>query len=467
MLDNQWKHGEVSFVLPQLDPIILSNHGLKPIVLVLDADVGPEVVLLITEPQENLQDFEGCSLTGLELKTGLVATSFGPVFWLLFHFPNLATGKEVTYENSIDPKDQEQLSIYKQLADQKYWHVIIADDVGKVCNFLEFLNGFALSEAIGQAEKASANTETIDFQAAKAAYEKEYSIDQLLPASAVQDLSNSPEHLQKGYPKYSPTYFFPDPRVDLAWTEGELSDSRPFLAQIWAEPQMTLCTLYFSTEGIENASPTLLQDIVDCTAALTLNRDKYAAEFNSETNIEAKTFVDDAGNSMWAVTVVMRDENGNYAKLNTPGRAYDKIPAIPIREIKLAMAITKRLSEHGHEVFDLHLINISDRLYSVLLQTLIHLRTDTVPDEYQRDCLKLNPGESACIKTYDGWMFDWENEEIVMLDDSSERLFMQFFIKKGHVYRVEKKFIPQLCRDGWYCEGRYVVPYRFDMNPTP
>jgi hypothetical protein len=180
MLENKWKHGKVHFELPELSPILIASPGIKPISSVLDNSVGEEIILLITEPENLAKEFEGRDITRFMLKAGLVRTSYGPICFLLFYFPDPFTGEQVTYENTINVEDHQQISIYKQLAEQKYWHVIIADDSGTVINFFEFPNEYGLSETLNQVESACENMQITDFMAAKAEYENQYSIERLL-----------------------------------------------------------------------------------------------------------------------------------------------------------------------------------------------------------------------------------------------------------------------------------------------
>jgi len=180
MLDNQWKHGKVHLELPPLPSIIIASSGLKPISIILDNSVGEEIVLLITEPKSKVEEFEGREITRFMLKAGLVTTSFGPVCFLLYFFPNPLNGEQVTYENTINPKNNEQLSIYEKLSRQKYWHVVISDDSGEVANFFEFPNEYGLAETLNQVETACENMRVTDFMAAKTEYENQYTIDRLL-----------------------------------------------------------------------------------------------------------------------------------------------------------------------------------------------------------------------------------------------------------------------------------------------
>ncbi len=179
-MDNKWRHGKVHFELPPLPPTLIASLSIKPISVVLDNDVGQEIILLVTEPKNKVKEFEGRSITRFMLKAGLVNTSFGPVCFLLFYFPNPLTGVQVTYENTINPKDHQQLSIYEQFSSQRYWHVVIADDSGEVVNFFEFPNEYGLGDTLEQIDNVCRNMQVTDFMSAKAEYEHRYSIDQLL-----------------------------------------------------------------------------------------------------------------------------------------------------------------------------------------------------------------------------------------------------------------------------------------------
>lgn len=168
--------------LPPLPQAILSSSGLKPLSFVLDNKVGPEVILLITESRPHVTEFEGRNISGFWMKSGLVNTLCGPVYWLLFYFPSPLTGERIIYENVVNPKEPDHLSIYAQLANQEYWHVVIADDSGEVVNFFEFKNKYGLAEAIRQVEEVCAGMNVSDFVRAKREYHNTYSIEKLMDA---------------------------------------------------------------------------------------------------------------------------------------------------------------------------------------------------------------------------------------------------------------------------------------------
>ena len=179
MLDNKWQHGTVHFILPALPADVIQSIGLKPVPLIVDPHVGTEIVLLITEHRDRANTFKSSRVTQFFTKSGLANTSFGPVCWLLFYFPHLPGG-QITYENILNPKDDQQLHVYERLAKQDYWHVVFADQQGEVINFFEFPNRYGLLEVLRQIKEVCSNLEVSDFSAAKAEFQQTYNIEDLI-----------------------------------------------------------------------------------------------------------------------------------------------------------------------------------------------------------------------------------------------------------------------------------------------
>jgi len=89
-------------------------------------------------------------------------------------------GGKIVYENTINPKDAQQISIYEKLSEQKYWHIIIVDDTGNLVDFYEFPNNFGLAVTLRQVKSFCGNMKESDFMSAKSEYESKYCIDELL-----------------------------------------------------------------------------------------------------------------------------------------------------------------------------------------------------------------------------------------------------------------------------------------------
>ncbi len=179
MLDNKWEDGNVEFDLSQLPDGLFNNPAIKPLKLSKKNSSEAEIMLLHTQEKEKAKQLVDKDIS-INTKSGVIYTSYGPVCFILFSLPDPDTENIYTYENTINPKNDDELSIYKELANQKYWHLIIADNEKKVVTLFEFSNGDSLKKSLDQIEDACKDLQVTDFKAAKAEYEQKYSVEQLL-----------------------------------------------------------------------------------------------------------------------------------------------------------------------------------------------------------------------------------------------------------------------------------------------
>ncbi len=177
MLSNKW---DEDVEVPQLPEELIQAPGLKPVTVILNEEIGEEIIFLVTEPEALARKFTTNNVKKFMIKSGLVNTSQGPVCFILFYFPNPETGEELIYENIVNPHNSEQMNYYRQLANHEFWHLIISDENGEVTNISEFKNNYGLDEAMNEIEKAAKNYKLTDFEAAKEEYEQTYTIDRLM-----------------------------------------------------------------------------------------------------------------------------------------------------------------------------------------------------------------------------------------------------------------------------------------------
>lgn len=92
-----------------------------------------------------------------------------------------------------------------------------------------------------------------------------------------------------------------DETDNLVWergsTTGELSDGRPFLAEIWSESELTFVSFFFSSLDIEEQSAEQLTDYL----MPQLDQFEVPPQFRHGSG-GAKIIEDDAGQSIWSVT---------------------------------------------------------------------------------------------------------------------------------------------------------------------
>jgi hypothetical protein len=104
--------------------------------------------------------------------------------------------------------------------------------------------------------------------------------------------------------------------LDLGWTEGVLSDGRPYRAECWATGGLTLVTMFFATEGMETWDNADLADL--------LVRGGLFEAGDGGLQVEARPHTDASGNPMWSVNVVVGDEDGLMATDRLRFRPYHR-----------------------------------------------------------------------------------------------------------------------------------------------
>ncbi|MFB3787976.1 MAG: hypothetical protein ACE15F_16585 [bacterium] len=179
--NTQWKRGKVSWSPMHLPDYMHNRTGLFPMRVILESNTGPEVILCIKDQGENLRDLIQIDPFHLFLKTGVVNTDFGIVFFLLFYIPHPARQEPlITYEVTLDSHNPDLMMPFRELAHQSHWHVFILDSNGRERKWFEFQNNFLLGEEIKNAVQAARNIPTTNFNRVKNHYTLLYSIDDLL-----------------------------------------------------------------------------------------------------------------------------------------------------------------------------------------------------------------------------------------------------------------------------------------------
>lgn len=96
-----------------------------------------------------------------------------------------------------------------------------------------------------------------------------------------------------------------DGSIDIGWAEGTLKDGRPYVAELWAEDQLTLMVLFISKKGIPSLGRDASARLLEENGLVTFLRERYCS---------ARSFIDAAGNPMWSINLVIGDEDELYAK---------------------------------------------------------------------------------------------------------------------------------------------------------
>ena len=180
-LNNKWTHGKVTFVLPPLPAEFQGAEGIIPWNFVLDPSVGTETILLLLDRTPFIHDLAKIRPIDLHLKTGLVRTGSGPLMFLLFSFPDPRGPGPVfsAIEAHANPLDVQHMQMWRDLARQSHWHLILVGANDELVNLFEFENVFGLEQAIEQVEATCRGMVGGSFDEAKAEFCATYTIDDL------------------------------------------------------------------------------------------------------------------------------------------------------------------------------------------------------------------------------------------------------------------------------------------------
>jgi hypothetical protein len=182
VVSNKWTHENVNFDLSELPPQVLQSDGIIPFPMVLDTDVGVESTLLLIDHNPFIYDLAKLQPFTLNLRSGLLNTSHGPVVFHLFIVPEPIRSEEVfaVYEAYANPFEMQHTESWRGLSRQTHWHLILIDSSGEQVGFYEFENNYRLGQTLDQVDSACEGMKQKDFLAAKREIMQRYSLDDLM-----------------------------------------------------------------------------------------------------------------------------------------------------------------------------------------------------------------------------------------------------------------------------------------------
>ncbi len=178
MIDNKWQHGPVYFEGLELGPVLSHHDGLLPFRVVLDPGVGTEVILVLHDQTDFMNKLKSIMPFRLFLKTGLARNEFGPLGFLLFWIQDPANPSDyvVAYDVYLNPTEQVQLKLWRDLASQTHWHLFLVGAAGKQEELFEFENGFGLNEFVADVDERCRGIEMVDFYLARDEFANKHSV---------------------------------------------------------------------------------------------------------------------------------------------------------------------------------------------------------------------------------------------------------------------------------------------------
>ena len=161
---------------------LVGDSGITPIPAVFESRIGSEVAIALIIKNAYIEELANVRPFDFRLTTGLVQTRFGPVAFLLFYVRNTAdpSNPYFAHDYHLNPLDPGAMAVWRDLARQSHWHVVLVGAAQQVQDVFEFENVYDLGEALDTFAKAASGMRSIDFARAHQEFSSQYSIDELL-----------------------------------------------------------------------------------------------------------------------------------------------------------------------------------------------------------------------------------------------------------------------------------------------
>ncbi len=173
--------GSGHFEVDSFPAVLAAMDGLVPLPVVIDSTVGEEVALYWLDRTPFVHKLAAIRPFQFFLRSGLFRSDFGPLMWMLFYVPNPAPEPQpfASVECHLNPFEPSQVSLWRRLANQTYWHLTLLGASNEVAGVFEFENSFDLAYALDTMAEACHGMRVTDFMRAKQALWDRYSMDDL------------------------------------------------------------------------------------------------------------------------------------------------------------------------------------------------------------------------------------------------------------------------------------------------
>ncbi|MDE3104159.1 MAG: hypothetical protein KGK08_03195 [Acidobacteriota bacterium] len=153
---------------------------LNPVTLV--PEMGPETVLILREKRKFMNELRQFGPLTLNIKSGAVRTSAGPVVFMTWWFPPIvACTPYASYELLLSPLPQSGISqLIEEISRQTHIHLVIFDENHEIFDVVEFENVYNLGGLLNLAHEIGAHLKNYTFDEAKQAFFQEFSMERLM-----------------------------------------------------------------------------------------------------------------------------------------------------------------------------------------------------------------------------------------------------------------------------------------------
>ncbi len=150
--------------------------------LTLTPEIGPEAVLILREERKFMSELREFGPFTLNIKSGAVRTSAGPIIFMMWWFPPIVGQTPyASYELLLSPLPPPGISqVIEEVSRQTHLHMVILDENHEVFDVVEFKNVYDLGGLLSVAREIGGHLKSYDFDKAKEAFFHECSMEQLM-----------------------------------------------------------------------------------------------------------------------------------------------------------------------------------------------------------------------------------------------------------------------------------------------
>jgi hypothetical protein len=144
--------------------------------------LGPETVLILREERKFMTELREHGPYTLNIKSGAVRTSAGPVVFMVWSFsPTVSGAPYAAYELLLPLSPLPGIAkVLEEGSHQTHLHLVILDEDHEVFDVVEFKNVYGLGGLLSAAREIGTQVKDYDFDRAKQAFNREFSLDQLM-----------------------------------------------------------------------------------------------------------------------------------------------------------------------------------------------------------------------------------------------------------------------------------------------
>lgn len=150
--------------------------------LTLMPSLGPETVVILREEAKFMSELRQHGPFTLNIKSGAVKTSAGPVIFMVWWFPpTVNSAPYAAYELLLPLSPPPGISqVLEEGSRQTHLHLVILDEHHEIFDVVEFKNVYGLDGLLSAAREIGAQVKDYDFDRAKQAFNREFSLDRLM-----------------------------------------------------------------------------------------------------------------------------------------------------------------------------------------------------------------------------------------------------------------------------------------------